>query len=133
MNPKHWMWAALGAALSLISLSAHASEPVVCTLTTGTGAATTTAACTTGSATWTVGSQVLMQCTTDVHVSSTTTLFGGTVTAAAVATSEFVDFTNNKDKVFIILNKNDLHISVIAATAAGSCKFMTTQRKKPTF
>jgi hypothetical protein len=119
------------AALILPSL-ALASEQVVCTLTTGTGAATTTAACTTGSATWTAGSQVLMQCTTDVYLSSTTTAFGGTVTAAT-SSMELVDFTSNKDKVFIILNKNDLHISVLAATSAGSCKFMVTQRKKPTF
>lgn len=122
--------------LILISLlcasAAFASEPVVCTLTTGTGAAVTTAACTTGSATWARGSAVLMQCTTDVYVSSTTTVFGGTVTAAT-SSMELVDFTANKDKVMIILDKNDLHISVLAATAAGSCKFMVTQRKKPIF
>jgi hypothetical protein len=123
--------------LILISLlcasAAFASEPVVCTLTTGTGAATsTTGGCTTGSVTWKNGSAVLMQCTTDVYVSSTTTQFGGTVTAAT-SSMELVDFTVNKDKVFIILNKNDLHISVLAATAAGSCKFMITQRKKPIF
>jgi hypothetical protein len=117
---------------ALLSTAALASEPVVCTLTTATGAAATTASCTTGSATWTRGSQVLMQCTTDVYVSSTTSAFGGTV-SAAVSTSELVDFTNNKDKVMLILDKNDLHISVLAATAAGSCKFMVTPRKKPIF
>ena len=36
---------------------ALASESVVCTLTTATGAAASTASCTTGSATWTAGSR----------------------------------------------------------------------------
>lgn len=118
--------------LALLALPAFASEPVVCTLTTATGAAASTASCTSGSATWTTGSQVLMQCTTDVYMSSTTSTYGGTVTAAT-SSMELVDFTNNKDKVMILLNKNDLHISVLAATSAGTCKFMITQRKKPTF
>lgn len=111
---------------------ALASESVVCTLTTATGAAASTASCTTGSATWTAGSQVLMQCTTDVYVSSTTSVFGGTVTAAT-SSMEMVDFTNNKDKVMILLDKNDLHVSVLAVTTAGTCKFMKTPRKKPIF
>jgi len=111
---------------------ALASESVVCTLTTGTGAAASTASCTTGSATWTAGSQVLMQCTTDVYVSSTTSVFGGTVTAAT-SSMEMVDFTNNKDKVMILLDKNDLHVSVLAVSTAGTCKFMKTPRKKPIF
>lgn len=118
--------------VALLSLPAFASEPVVCTLTTATGAAATTASCTTGSATWTQGSQVLMQCTTDVYVSSTTSVYGGTVTAAT-SSAEMVDFTNNKDKVMILLDKRDFHISVLAATSAGSCKFMLTQRKKPIY
>ena len=118
--------------LALLALPALASEPVVCTLTTATGAAASTASCTSGSATWTTGSQVLMQCTTDVYMSSTTSTYGGSVTAAT-SSMELVDFTNNKDKVMILLNKNDLHISVLAATSAGTCKFMVTQRKKPTF
>lgn len=111
---------------------ALASESVVCTLTTATGAAASTASCTTGSATWTAGSQVLMQCTTDVYVSSTTSVFGGTVTAAT-SSMEMVDFTNNKDKVMILLDKNDLHVSVLAVSTAGTCKFMKTPRKKPIF
>lgn len=116
--------------VALLSLPAFASEAVVCTLTTATGAAATTASCTTGSATWTQGSVVLMQCTTDVYISSTTSVYGGTVTAAT-SSMELVDFTNNKDKVMILLDKRDFHISVLAATSAGSCKFMKTQRKKP--
>lgn len=117
---------------ALLSTAALASEPVVCTLTTATGAAASTAACTTGGATWTTGSQVLMQCTTDVYLSSTTAGIGGTVTAAT-SSMELVDFTNNKDKVMVLLDKKDFHISVLAATSAGSCKFMLTQRKKPIF
>lgn len=122
----------LVAAALLLALPVTASEKVDCTLTTGTGAAVSTASCTTGSATWTQGSQVLMQCTTDVYVSSTTTLNGGTVTAAT-SSMEMVDFTNNKDKVLILLDKNDLHVSVLAVTSAGTCKFMKTQRKKPVY
>lgn len=122
----------LAAAMAFFALPAGASEAVVCTLTTATGAAASTASCTTGSATWTQGSQVLMQCTTDVYVSSTTTLNGGAVTAAT-SSAELVDFTNNKDKVLVLLDKNDLHISVLAVTTAGTCKFMKTQRKKPVY
>ena len=118
---------------AVYALTAEASEPVVCTLTTGTGAATsTTGGCTSGSVTWTRGSAVLVQCTTDTYISSSTTVFGGTVTAAT-SSMELLDFTNNKDKVMVSLDKNDLHISVLAATSAGTCKFMVTQRKKPTF
>ena len=115
-------------AVALLAFPSFASEAVVCTLTTATGAAASTASCTTGSATWTKGSQVLMQCTTDVYVSSTTV--NGTVTAAT-SSSEVVDFTNNKDKVLVLLDKDDLHISVLATTSAGTCKFMLTKRKKP--
>lgn len=124
---KGCRWLALAA---ILATPAFASEAVVCTLTTATGAAASTASCTTGSATWTQGSVVLMQCTTDVYISSTTSVYGGTVTAAT-SSAELVDFTNNKDKVMILLDKNDFHISVLAATSAGSCKFMKTQRKKP--
>lgn len=120
------------ALFSVFAAPAIASETVVCTLTTGTGAAVTTAACTTGSATWARGSAVLMQCTTDVYVSSSTSTFGGTVTAAT-SSMEMVDFSSNKDKVMILLDQNDLHVSVLAATAAGTCKFMPTKRKKPIF
>lgn len=124
---KDCRWLALAA---LIAAPAFAGDQVVCTLTTATGAAASTAACTSGSATWNAGGTVLMQCTTDVYVSSTTSRFGGTVTAAT-SSMELVDFTNNKDKVMILLNNNDKHISVLAVTAAGTCKFMTTTRKKP--
>lgn len=117
---------------SVIAGDALASETVDCTLTTATGAAASTAACTSGSATWGRNTQVLMQCTTDVYVSSTTTQFGGTVTAAT-SSMELVDFTNNKDKVMVLLDKNDLHVSVLAVTTAGTCKFMKTPRKKPIY
>jgi hypothetical protein len=46
---------------------------------------------------------------------------------------EKVDFTNNLDKVAIPLNPNDKNISVLAVSSAGTCKFMTTLRKKPTY
>lgn len=123
---KGCRWALVAA---LVSAQAFASDPVVCTLTTATGAAASTASCTTGSATWTKGGNVLMQCTTDVYISSTTPS-GSTTVTAATSSSEFVDFTNAKDKVAIPLNNNDFHISVLAVSSAGTCKFMTTARKK---
>lgn len=114
-----------------LSFPAFAAETVVCTLTTATGAAASTASCTVGSATWIKGAYVLMQCTTDVYVSSTTAT-GTVVVTPATSSMELVDFTNNKDKVGIPLGTSEQHISVLAATAAGSCKFMLTNRKNPT-
>ena len=115
----------------LVGLPALAAETVVCTLTTATGAAASTASCTSGSATWLPGTFVLMQCTTDVYVSSTTAS-GTAVVTPATSSMELVDFTNNKDKVGIPLGTSEKHISVLAATSAGSCKFMLTNRKNPT-
>lgn len=114
----------------LLASVASAGEPVVCTLTTATGAATSTASCTTGSATWGKGQLVLMQCTTDTYVSHTTPA-GSTTVTAATSSMELVDFTNNKDKVELPLNNNDQHVSVLAATSAGTCKFFVTTRRHP--
>lgn len=113
----------------LFSVTSFAAEPVVCTLTTSTGSAASTAACTTGSNSWARGGAVLMQCTTDVYVSSTSTA-SSTVTPAT-SSSELVGFSANTDKVAIWLNPGDKDISVLAVTAAGTCKFMTTTRKRP--
>ena len=118
-------------AVALLSLPALAAETVVCTLTTATGSAASTASCTTGSATWLQGSYVLMQCTTDVYVSSSTAT-GTTTVTPATSSMELADFTGNKDKVGIPLGTSEKHISVLAATAAGTCKFMLTNRKNPT-
>lgn len=114
--------------LGLFASAALGAEPVVCTLTTSTSAAASTASCTTGSATWSAGGAVLMQCTTDVYVSTTTTT--GSL-AAATSSSEMVEFTTNKDKVAFWLNPGDKHVSVLAVSSAGTCKFMTTLRKRP--
>lgn len=123
-------FAAIGLVAAL-AVPVHAAETVDCALTTSTGGAvSTTGGCTSGTVTWQKGDYLLMQCTTDVYVSSTTTTNGGTVTAATTG-AEFYDFTNNKDKVGIPLDQNDRHVSVLAATANGSCKFMKTKRKKP--
>lgn len=118
-------------AVVLLAFPALAADTVVCTLTTSTGAAASTAACTSGSATWLKNAYVLMQCTTDVYVSSTTPS-GSAVVTPATSSSELADFTNNKDKVGIPLGTNEQHISVLAATANGTCKFMITNRKNPT-
>ena len=118
-------------AVLLFASPALASDPVVCTLTTGTGAAASTAACTSGSATWLKNAYVLMQCTTDVYVSSTTPS-GSAIVTPATSSSELVDFTNNKDKVGIPLGPREPPIRGLAATSGGTCKFMITNRKNPT-
>ena len=114
----------------LLALPAFAAEPVVCTLTTATGAAANTVTCTTGSALWAKGGSVLMQCTSDVYVSSTTPA-GSQVPTPATSSMEVVGFSATTDKVAIWLNPGDHDISVLAVTTAGTCKFMTTNRRRP--
>ena len=118
---------------------ALAAEPVVCTVTTSTSTAATTGTCATGTDTpWTKGSVVLMQCTTDVYIDfnglgDVSSPFDGGVVGSAVATSadQRVDFSSNSDPYIIYLGNNDKHVSVLAVSAAGSCKFMKTQRARP--
>ena len=104
---------------------ALAAEPVVCTVTTSTSTAATTGTCATGTDTpWTKGSVVLMQCTTDVYID-----FNGL--GDATSADQRVDFSSNSDPYIIYLGNNDKHVSVLAVSAAGSCKFMKTQRARP--
>lgn len=107
---------------------AEAADPVVCSVNTATGAASSTASPTTGTCSWAAGSVILMQCTTDVYVDTSTV---NNVAPTATSADAFVDWTNNKDWWPIYLDSNDKVISLLAVSSAGSCKFMLTKRKRP--
>jgi len=120
--------------------SALAADPVVCTVTTSTSAAATTALPTggPGACNWGKGAVILMQCTTDVYIDSTNLvdvsapLDGGVIgTRTATSADQRVDFTSNSDPYIIYLGNNDQHVSLLAVSSAGSCKFMKTQRARP--
>ena len=130
--------------LAAFALSAWAAEPVVCAVTTSTSTAANTMLPTTGTCSWGRGANVLMQCTTDTYVNSQAHLpvgnvqadggwyYDGGVTGSAVTSADQrVDFTVNTDPYPVYLDPGDQHISVLAVTSAGSCKFMTTKRPKP--
>jgi hypothetical protein len=79
-----------------------------------------------------------MQCTTDVYIDSSSLvdvsapLDGGVIgTAVATSADQRVDFSSNSDPYPIYLGVNDQHVSVLAVSSAGSCKFMKTQRRRP--
>lgn len=119
------------------ALVAWAAEPVVCAVTTSTSTAATTALPASGACTWAKGATVLMQCTTDVYVDSAAVLDvlptadGGTTGGVATSADQRVDFTSNSDPYPIYLDQGDRHVSLLAVSSAGSCKFMTTKRPKP--
>lgn len=112
----------------IVPASAQAADLVVCSVNTATGAASSTASPTTGTCSWPTGSVILMQCTTDVYIDTSTI---NNVAPTASNADAFVDWTNNKDWWPIYLGNNDKVVSLLAVSAAGTCKFMTTQRKRP--
>lgn len=130
------------------SLAAWAAEPpdALCTVTTSTSTASSTIlSADGGTCTWTAGSNLLMRCTTDVYFSAAGHLpvgniqsdggwyyDGGITGTVATSNSNFADFTNNKDPIPLYLDApNDKHVSLLAATSAGLCKFSLTKRPKP--
>ena len=116
---------------ALISTSALAGEKVVATLTIGTGAATSSAALTTGTADWSKGGIVLLQCDQDVYISWDTVVCTTTVTVATSAMQR-INFSSNNDPYIIYLGVNDKDVSVLAVSSAGTCKFIKTPfRRKP--
>lgn len=132
-------WLVLGFVLGLAG-AALAADPVVCTVATSTSTAATTALPSSGAGAcnWGKGAVILMQCTTDVYVDTTNLVdvpapLDGGVVGSAVATSadQRVDFSSNTDPYPIYLGNNDQHVSLLAVSSAGSCKFMKTQRKRP--
>ena len=125
---------------AVFALTAEAADPVVCAVTTSTSTAATTAlpAAGAGACNWGKGAVILMQCTTDVYIDSTSLvdvaspLDGGVIgTAVATSADQRVDFSSNSDPFPIYLGVNDQHVSVLAVSSAGSCKFMKTQRRRP--
>jgi hypothetical protein len=136
----------IAVAFAAFALSAWAAEPVVCAVTTSTSTASSTILSSDGgTCSWGQGANVLMQCTTDVYVNSQAHLpvgnfrtdgggwyyDGGITGTAASALDQRVDFTSNTDPYPVYLDPNDQHVSLLAVTSAGSCKFMTTKRPKP--
>ena len=111
----------------LFAVSSMASEPVVCAITTD-GTSKTTASPTTGTCSWVAGSTVLMTCTADVYVDSTTV--SGVAPTASSADQPLI-FSSNQDPVLIYLTSSDKVIAVTQITAAGSCKFMTISPRRP--
>lgn len=120
--------------------ASFAADPVVCTVTTSTSTAATTALPTggPGACSWGKGAVILMQCTTDVYIDTSNLIdvpvpLDGGVIGSAVATSadQRVDFSSNSDPYIVYLNSGDQHVSVLAVSSAGSCKFMKTQRRRP--
>jgi len=109
---------------------AFSAEPVVCAITTATGSSAVTSSPTTGTCSWGKGATVLVQCTTDTYIDSTSTSTGS-VPPSAATTDQAVDFTNNKDPYIIYLGADDKVIAVRAVTTAGSCNFMPSLRRKP--
>lgn len=126
---KRYTLAALLLAASCVKeVPPPAAEPVVCTLTTATGSSAVTSSPTTGTCSWGAGSVVLMQCSTDTYVDSSTVLG---VAPSATSADQNIDFTNNKDPYPIYLDQGDKAIAVRAVTTAGTCYFMTSKRRKP--
>lgn len=134
----------LGVMAALVPAStADAADNVICAVTTSTSAAATTELPATGTCSWSKGSVILIQCTTDVYIDTNTVLAvfnpdggtrspdGGTTGGVASSADEMLDFTNAKDAVPLYLNSTDQHVSVLAVSSAGSCKFMKTQRRRP--
>jgi len=122
----HFALAFLAAAVAAV---AYASEPVVCTVAVGTGAATITSTPTTGSCSWPRGAVVLMACDQDVYINSTAASWGAPP-ASATSGNQRVNFLANMDPYPVYLDNGDQHISLLAVSAAGTCKFMTTKRRR---
>lgn len=115
----------------MVAIVALGAEPVVCTVSIGTGGATTTASATTGTCTWNRNSVVLMACDQDVYINTTSGCVGSQCApAAATSAMQRVNFLSNMDPYPLYLDTFDKDVSMLAVTAAGTCKFMTTKRKR---
>ena len=112
----------------LLSASAFAAEPVVCTITTD-GTSKTTAAPTTGTCTWVAGSTVLVTCTADIYINSTTSSAG--VAPTVSSSNQPLIFSSNQDPVLVYLEPRDKVIAVTQLTAPGTCRFMTISTRRP--
>lgn len=134
----------VGVWLAVPLQEAEAADNVACAVTTSTSTAATTAAPASGACDWQPGNVIMMQCTTDVYVDTNAVravfntqsdggnyFDGGTTGGVATSADQRVDFSSNSDPYIIYLNNGDHHVSLLAVSAAGSCKFMKTQRARP--
>lgn len=120
------------AALLASGASLAADPKQVCSLSVTTGSAASTASPTSGTCSWPRGAAVvLMWCSVDVVYEANWSLSTGAVTVASATQGVHVSFSSGQDLVPIYLNSNDKDISVIAATASGTCYFYLTQRRRP--
>lgn len=138
-------------AVALVPLMVWASEPTVCTLSTrftlpdagvqqndttldggaiGDGGYYASDAGS-GTCSWQKGATVLMQC--DVNILADTTNPGGSSNIPIVTSSDqFYAFGTNTDPVILYLDPQDKVISIAEADGGqGTCKFMTSKRRKP--
>lgn len=115
--------------LFLMVQPAWSAEKVLCSVTYTAGVAGVTSAPTTGSCSWDIGSNVLMQCTTDVYFNYQ--VVNGAL-AAATSADAVAGFASNTDPIPVCLStpSRERHISVLGVTAAGTCKFMQTSFRR---
>lgn len=113
--------------LFLMSGPAWSAEKVLCSVTYTTGAAGTTVTPASGSCSWALGTNVLMQCSTDVYFNYQ--VVNGAL-AAATSADATASFASNLDPIPVCLKNNEKHISVLGVTASGTCKFMSTDLRR---
>lgn len=119
--------AIITAYLFLTVQPAWSAEKVLCSVTYTTGAAGTTATPTTGSCSWSAGSNVLMQCSSDVYFNYQ--VVNGAL-AAATSADAIASFATNLDPIPVCLLSTERHISFLGVTASGTCKFMQTSLRR---
>ena len=113
--------------LFLMVQPAWSAEKVLCSVTYTTGVAGVTSSPTTGSCSWSAGSNVLMQCTTDVYFNYQ--VVNGAL-AAATSADAIASFASNLDPIPVCLLSGERHISFLGVTASGTCKFMQTSFRR---
>lgn len=113
--------------LLLMVQPAWSAEKVLCSVTYTTGVAGVTSSPTTGSCSWSAGSNVLMQCTTDVYFNYQ--VVDGAL-AAATSADAVAGFASNTDPIPVCLSRLERHISFLGVTASGTCKFMQTSFRR---
>lgn len=77
---------------------------------------------------WPSGASLWMQCDADVFFSSTSP-FGNNTQPDAGSLDLVAVFSSNRDPVQILLNNNQTHVTVLGATASGTCKFAAATRR----
>lgn len=113
--------------LFLMSGPAWSAEKAVCSVTYTAAVAGVTSAPTTGSCTWPVGGNVLMQCTTDVYFNYQTV--NGAL-AAATSADAVAGFASNTDPIPVCLGDGERHISFLGVSSSGTCKFIPTRLRR---